>query len=44
MIGIPAVAGVLLGIATQRRLPADWLVLGFGVLVIGLGAKLVLAL
>ena len=44
VIGIPAVAGVLLGIATQRRVPADWLVLGFGVLVIGLGVKLVLAL
>ena len=44
VIGIPAVAGVLIGVATQRRLPADWLVLGFGVMIIALGVKLVLAL
>ena len=40
-IGIPAVLGVLIGIRFQRRLPADWLILAFGVFVIILGLKLV---
>lgn len=40
-IGIPAVLGVLIGIRFQRRLPADWLILAFGVFVIILGIKLV---
>ena len=44
IIGIPAVAGVLLGVWLQKRLPADWLIIAFGVLLIALGAKLVLAL
>ena len=43
VLGVPAVAGVLIGVATQRRLPADWLVLGFGILAIALGLKLVVA-
>ncbi len=41
-IGVPAILGVLIGIRFQRRLPADWLVLGFGIFVIVLGLKLVL--
>ena len=44
VIGIPAVGGVLIGVALQRRLPADWLIVAFGVLLIALGIKLVLAL
>ena len=44
VIGAPAVIGVLLGIHFQKRLPADWLVVGFGVLIIGIGLKLVLQL
>ena len=43
-IGLPAVVGVLAGIRLQRRLPTDWLVIAFGVLAIGIGLKLVLAL
>ena len=35
VIGVPAVAGVLLGVALQKRLPADWLIIAFGVLKIG---------
>ena len=42
LIGIPAVVGVLIGIRIQRRLPADWLVLGFGVFVIAIGLRLVI--
>ena len=44
VIGAPAVIGVLIGIHFQKRLPADWLVVGFGVLIIGIGLKLVLQL
>ena len=44
IIGIPAVAGVLLGVWLQKRLPADWLIIAFGVLIIAIGLKLVLAL
>ena len=44
VIGIPAVVGVLIGITFQKRLPADWLIIGFGVLVIGIGLKLVFKL
>lgn len=44
LIGAPAVVGVLLGIRFQKRLPADWLVIGFGVLIIAIGLKLVVAL
>lgn len=44
VIGAPAVIGVLIGIQFQRRLPADWLVIGFGVLIIAIGLKLVFAL
>lgn len=43
-LGVPAVLGVLLGIRFQRRLPADWLILGFGAFVILLGLKLILQL
>lgn len=42
LIGIPAVIGVLIGIRVQRRLPADWLVLGFGIFVIAIGLRLVI--
>lgn len=42
LIGIPAVIGVLIGIRFQRRLPAEWLVLGFGVFVIAIGLRLVI--
>lgn len=42
LIGVPAVVGVLIGIRFQRRLPADWLVLGFGVFVIAIGLRLVI--
>ncbi len=42
LIGIPAVVGVLIGIRIQRRLPADWLVLGFGMFVIAIGLRLVI--
>jgi uncharacterized membrane protein YfcA len=44
MIGVPAVGGVILGISFQKRLPADWLIIGFGVLIIAIGLKLVLVL
>lgn len=44
VIGIPAVAGVILGISFQKRLPADWLIIGFGVLIIAIGLKLVFKL
>ncbi len=44
MIGAPAVVGVLVGIRVQRRLPADWLVLGFAVLVIGIGVAMAVGL
>ena len=44
LLGIPAIAGVLLGVAFQRRLPTDWLVLGFGILLIAIGVKLVAGL
>ncbi|MGI9186824.1 MAG: sulfite exporter TauE/SafE family protein [Gaiellales bacterium] len=44
LIGAPAVIGVLLGIRFQKRLPADWLIIAFGVLIIGIGVKLVFAL
>lgn len=42
LIGFPAVVGVLIGIRFQRRLPAEWLVLGFGVFVIVIGLRLVI--
>jgi len=42
LIGVPAVIGVLIGIRFQRRLPAEWLVLGFGVFVIAIGLRLVI--
>jgi len=44
LIGAPAVVGVLVGIHFQKRLPADWLIIGFGVLIIAIGLKLVFAL
>jgi hypothetical protein len=44
VIGAPAVVGVLIGIHFQKRLPADWLIIGFGVLIIGIGLKLVFVL
>jgi len=42
LIGVPAVVGVLIGIRFQRRLPAEWLVIGFGVFVIAIGLRLVI--
>ena len=44
VIGVPAVAGVILGIHFQKRLPADWLIIAFGVLIIAIGLKLVFKL
>lgn len=44
LIGAPAVLGVLLGIRFQKRLPADWLIIGFGALIIAIGLKLVFRL
>lgn len=44
VIGLPAVAGVLLGIRLQQRLPTDWLLIAFGAFSIAVGLKLVLAL
>ena len=44
VIGIPAVVGVIVGVSFQKRLPADWLIIGFGVLIIAIGLKLVFRL
>ena len=44
VIGAPAVVGVLIGIRFQKRLPAEWLILGFGLFVVAIGLKLVFAL
>ncbi len=44
VIGAPAVVGVLIGIRFQKRLPAEWLILGFGLFVVTIGLKLVFAL
>lgn len=44
VIGTPAVVGVLIGIRFQKRLPAEWLILGFGLFVVAIGLKLVFAL
>ena len=44
VIGAPAVLGVILGIHFQKRLPADWLIIAFGVLIIAIGLKLVFKL
>jgi len=44
VIGVPAVVGVILGIHFQKRLPADWLIIAFGVLIIAIGLKLVFKL
>ena len=44
VIGTPAVVGVLIGIRFQKRLPAEWLILSFGLFVVGIGLKLVFAL
>ena len=44
VIGTPAVVGVLIGIRFQKRLPAEWLILGFGLFVVVIGLKLVFAL
>jgi len=44
VIGTPAVLGVLIGIRFQKRLPAEWLILGFGLFVVVIGLKLVFAL
>lgn len=44
VIGVPAVVGVVIGIYFQKRLPADWLIIGFGVLIIAIGLKLVFKL
>ena len=44
VIGTPAVVGVLIGIRFQKRLPAEWLILSFGLFVVVIGLKLVFAL
>ena len=44
VIGTPAVVGVLIGIRFQKRLPAEWLILGFGLFVVVIGLKMVFAL
>ena len=44
VIGTPAVVGVLIGIRFQKRLPAEWLIIGFGLFVVAIGLKLVFAL
>jgi len=44
VIGVPAVVGVVIGISFQKRLPADWLIIAFGVLIIAIGLKLVFKL
>ena len=44
VIGVPAVVGVVVGIHFQKRLPADWLIIAFGVLIIAIGLKLVFKL
>ena len=44
VIGAPAVVGVLIGIRFQKRLPAEWLILGFGLFVVVIGLKMVFAL
>ena len=44
VIGTPAIVGVLIGIRFQKRLPAEWLILGFGLFVVVIGLKMVFAL
>jgi hypothetical protein len=40
LVGIPAVAGVLLGAALQQRIPVDRLTIGFAVLLAAVGVRL----
>jgi uncharacterized membrane protein YfcA len=40
LVGLPAVAGVLLGAALQQRIPVQRLSLGFGVVLALVGARL----
>jgi uncharacterized membrane protein YfcA len=42
LVGLPAVAGVLLGAALQQRIPVQRLSLGFGVLLALVGARLLI--
>jgi hypothetical protein len=42
LVGIPAVAGVLIGAALQQRIPVQRLTLGFAVLLTAVGARLLL--
>jgi uncharacterized membrane protein YfcA len=42
LVGLPAVAGVLLGAALQQRIPVQRLSLGFGVLLAVVGARLLI--
>ena len=44
VIGTPDIVGVLICIRFQKRLPAEWLILGFGLFVVAIGLKLVFAL
>lgn len=41
LIGAPAVAGVLLGIRIQKRVPIEWLVIAFGAFVILIGLRMI---
>jgi uncharacterized membrane protein YfcA len=40
LVGIPAVAGVLIGAALQQRIPVQRLTIGFAVLLTAVGARL----
>jgi uncharacterized protein len=40
LVGIPAVAGVLIGAALQQRIPVQRLTIGFAVLLAAVGTKL----
>jgi uncharacterized protein len=40
LVGIPAVAGVLIGSALQQRIPVERLTIGFAVLLAAVGVKL----
>lgn len=41
LIGAPAVIGVLIGIRLQKRISAEWLVLGFGLFLLLIGLRLI---
>ena len=43
LLGVPAVAGVLIGTAVQQRVPQRWLSLMFGALMIAIAIELVVS-